>query len=82
MIKLTRAWISGHRTLYISLSNATLDTLGEWWGLIYLLYVSLDQMPTRISDRYVPWASTRHPGLSLGRDWDCVTPPTHTHTMS
>lgn len=46
MVKLTRAGISGHRTLCISLSNATLDTLGEWWELIYLLYVSLDQMPT------------------------------------
>lgn len=70
MVKLTRAWISGHRTLYISLSNATL----EWWELIYLLYVSLDQMSTRISDRHVPWASTRHPRLSLGRGWDWVTP--------
>lgn len=74
MVKLTRAGISGHRTLCISLSNATLDTLGEWWELIYLLYVSLDQTPTRISDRHVPWASTRHPRLFLGRGWDCVTP--------
>lgn len=64
MVKPTRAQISGYRSLYLSLSMAS---FGEKWELIYLLYGSLDQVPTRVSDRQVPWASTGHPEFSLGR---------------